>query len=54
LQTLSLNDSALPAHPELVEGPKVKIKFQSAGHILDSAYIEIDTQNKKIITESYF
>ena len=36
--------------PEALSGLKVKIKFQPAGHILGSAYVEIDiqkTQNKK-------
>jgi metallo-beta-lactamase family protein len=77
-QSLTLNDSALPIHPEreavegsvsihpeLVEGaketspftlslskggitpPKVKIKLQLAGHILGSAYVEIDIQNSQ-------
>jgi metallo-beta-lactamase family protein len=42
----------IPIYPEFfegekegVEGKKVKIKLQPAGHILDSAYVEIDIQN---------
>jgi metallo-beta-lactamase family protein len=55
-QSLTLNNSALPIHPEreAVEGskggitpPKVKIKLQPAGHILGSAYVEIDIQNSQ-------
>jgi len=41
-QQIELNQSV---PPEPVEGKKVKIKFQSAGHILGSAYVEIDIKN---------
>jgi metallo-beta-lactamase family protein len=40
--------------PELVEGPKVKIKFQPAGHILGSAYVEIDIKNHQNIKSQTF
>ena len=54
-QSLALSDAALLVHPEPVEGrdaaaeassPKAKIKFQMAGHILGSAYVEIDIIKK--------
>ena len=49
-QKIELNQSVHPdsvssVFPEPVEGKKVKIKFQPAGHILGSAYVEIDIKN---------
>jgi len=44
-QVILLNNSALPVRPELVEGENqvtAKIKFQMAGHILGSAYVEVE------------
>lgn len=40
-------------HAELVEGSIVKIKLQRAGHILGSAYVEIDIQNAQNKTDHH-
>lgn len=45
LNQLTHPDPSASVHPEAVEVKKVKIKFQPAGHILGSAYVEIDIKN---------
>ncbi len=52
---LTLKNTVNPEHEtvEVSDHPKVKIKLQRAGHILGSAYIEVDIQNTQKKTDRH-